>query len=88
MKINENSTKKHTEISAENNPKPAKFQEPRKAKKRAETVAGARFLGFRELPKTSKKASENGFGRQPGSKRVLEGAWARFWLDVGLHFGV
>ena len=27
---------------------------------------------------------QNGFQRQPGSKSVLEGAQARFWLDFDL----
>ena len=52
---NEKITKNGTKISAENEPKPAEFQEQRKANKRAETVAGARFLGFRAYRSYVKK---------------------------------
>ena len=45
------------------------------------------FRGSRG-PNMDQHGGQNGFQRQPGSKSVLEGSWARFWLDVGLHFGV
>ena len=45
------------------------------------------FRGSRG-PKMDQHGGQNGFQRQPGSKSVLEGSWARFWLDFGFHFGV
>ena len=45
------------------------------------------FRGSRG-PKMNQNGGQNCFQRQPGSKSVLEGSWARFWLDVGLHVGV
>ena len=45
------------------------------------------FRGSRG-PKNEHNGSQNGFQRQPGSKSVLEGSWAPFGHDLGLHFGV
>ena len=53
-------------------------QDPANQKQRA------RFSGFGGSQKSSKMLPPNDIARQPGSKSVLEGAQARFWLDVDL----
>ena len=80
-------TKNETKISAENERKPAKFQEPRKAKKRAETVAGARFLGFRAYRSYVKKRLKTSAQKGSVEACVLHSNFASFLVDFSSILG-